>query len=178
MQDSDPRIAESRRGVFLPLPPGVIDRVQRAEFRRIVVRTRYFLARAFAAVLCTVSMDWGRLDPFGWYLYDFNTENVFPAVARRTKQWRMCARLEPCTRVVPLKLEEQDRAVPVPEKVKRETDYAVAKEHWIRSRAAKVRRKVVRRRSTNEVPVALETVAARSGQRLLSLSLKTAWPSL
>lgn len=57
MPDFDPQMAESGRGVLFLLHSVGIDRVRRVGIRRIVSGIRYALMRAFAAVLCTVSIN-------------------------------------------------------------------------------------------------------------------------
>lgn len=67
MLDFIQRMVESARDVVFSLLPAIINRARRVRVCWILVGTRYFPVRAFAAVLCTVLIDWSRASVVGWY---------------------------------------------------------------------------------------------------------------
>lgn len=57
MPDFDPPMIEGGRGVLLPLPPVVIDRLRRVGICQIELGTRYSPERALAAVASVRTID-------------------------------------------------------------------------------------------------------------------------
>lgn len=76
MQDCDPHMAESGRGVLFALPTVVIERVQHFDFRRIVSGTRYSLLCSLEANLCLVAICRIRTNVVTWYPYDFTKGGI------------------------------------------------------------------------------------------------------
>lgn len=60
--DFDPRMIESRRGVLLPSPPAVIERMCLVAVHQIVSVTCYISARVLAVVVCAYASNWTRPD--------------------------------------------------------------------------------------------------------------------
>lgn len=90
MLDFDLWLVKNERGVLFLLPSDVVHRVRRVSVYRILEGTRCSPVQAFSAGLRTVSIDCSHLNVASCYLYDINTGDMYPVVARRTKQVKTC----------------------------------------------------------------------------------------